>query len=172
MTSSLTSIFQLVADHPEVMQKIRAEQDVVRGADLEADVTIDQLDQMPYTRAVVKETLRLRPPVIMVPYLATRDFQVSEDYVAKKGTILCPSTWNSTHDPDVYPDPDAFLPERWLEGGGADKSDPKYYMVFGAGPHKCIGNEYVYIHMAAVISSAAATLDWVHEVTPDSERIK
>lgn len=100
-----------------------------------------------------------------------------------------PSFWNSLHDPAVYPDPDAFKPERWLEGGDAVESDPKNYLVvrpflsfvfcscspamqYGSGPHRCIGYEYANMHIAAVLGTAAMLMDWQHEVTPESSLIK
>lgn len=46
----------------------------------------------------------------------------------------------SLHDPEVYPDPEDFIPERWMPGGAnADGGDSKNWLVFGAGAHKCIG---------------------------------
>ncbi|GAA5990560.1 hypothetical protein JCM10908_003129 [Rhodotorula pacifica] len=79
----------------------------------------------------------------------------------------------SLHDPEVYPDPEEFLPERFMPGGAnADGGDSKNWLVFGAGAHKCIGQSYVYHHMAATIGTAAGLMDWVHEKTPESEEIQ
>lgn len=66
MSSALVYTFQLTADHPEVLEKVREEQYRVRGNDLERPLTLDMLDDMVYTRATIKEVLRFRPPVIMV----------------------------------------------------------------------------------------------------------
>jgi C-22 sterol desaturase len=60
MTSGITYAMQHLADHPHVFAKVRAEQDIVRGGDTESSISLDQLDRMPYLRAVVKESLRLR----------------------------------------------------------------------------------------------------------------
>lgn len=60
MTSGITYGFQHLADHPDVFAKVRAEQDQVRGGDSETPITLDQLDKMPYMRAVVKESLRVK----------------------------------------------------------------------------------------------------------------
>ncbi|GAA5896182.1 hypothetical protein JCM6882_008512 [Rhodosporidiobolus microsporus] len=172
-SSSITFAFQLLADHPDVLAKVREEQAAVRGSDLESPMTLAWLEQMPYTNAVTKEVLRYRPPVIMVPYLTKKPFPINDEYTVPKGTMLIPSFWNSLHDPFVYPDPDSFVPSRWLPGGAnADGSDSKNWLVFGAGAHKCIGQNYVYMHMSAVIGSAAMLLDWEHEKTPESEEIQ
>ena len=172
MSSSVTFGFQLLADYPKVLAKVREEQERIRGGDYESDVHIDQLDAMTYTRAVVKEILRYRPPVLMIPYMATKPFPISEDYTAPKGSIVIPSFWNSLHDPTVYPSPDEFIPERFMPGGNSENADPKHWLVFGAGPHKCIGQEYVYMHMTALLAAAASTLDWDHHKTPESDEIQ
>jgi len=144
MSSSLTFGFQLLADYPEVFKKVREEQDRVRGGDNDQQVTLDMLEQMPYTTAVVKEGLRYRPPVIMVPYLTKKAFPLADGYTVPKGTMLIPSFWNSLHDGEVYPDPDEFKPERWLPGGPNEAgTDSKNWLVFGAGAHRCIAQNYV-----------------------------
>lgn len=66
MTSAVVYAFQLTADHPEILAKIREEQYEVRGNDVDAPLTLELVDDMVYTRAVIKEVLRLMPPVIMV----------------------------------------------------------------------------------------------------------
>ena len=66
MSSGLIYGFQHLADHPRVLAKIREEQDRVRGGDYEKPLTLKMLDEMPYLRAMVKETLRVKPPVTMV----------------------------------------------------------------------------------------------------------
>ncbi|TNY20659.1 cytochrome P450 [Rhodotorula diobovata] len=173
MSSSITFAFQLLADHPEVLAKVREEQTRVRAGDFESPMSLAWLEQMPYTNAVTKEVLRYRPPVIMVPYLTKKPFPINDEYTVPKGTMLIPSFWNSLHDPAVYPEPEEFIPERWMPGGAnADGTDSKNWLVFGAGAHKCIGQNYVYMHMSAVIGSAALFLNWEHEVTPLSEEIE
>lgn len=94
MSSSITFAFQHLADYPEVFRKVREEQDRVRGDELDAPVTLEQLEQMPYTNAVTREVLRHRPPVIMVPYLVKKPFPMTDNYVVPKGTMLIPSFWN------------------------------------------------------------------------------
>jgi C-22 sterol desaturase len=73
MSSAIVYAFQLTADHPEVLAKIREEQYRVRGGDLDRPLTLDLLDEMVYTRATVKEVSRLMPSVIMVS--ARRNFR-------------------------------------------------------------------------------------------------
>lgn len=64
-TSAVTWAFQLLADHPNVLAKVRQEQEEIRDGDYEKELTYDMLEKMNYTRQVVKELLRFRPPVLM-----------------------------------------------------------------------------------------------------------
>ncbi len=172
MTSGLTYLFQHVGDRSDILRKVREEQYRVRGDDIEAPLTLEQLDEMEYTRMVVKESLRLKPPVIMVPYLTRKPFPIDDKYTVPKGTMVIPSFWNSLHDPSVYPQPDEFRPERWLEGPDSPaQMNPKNFLVFGSGPHNCIGYNYAQLHLAAVLGTASVTMNWEHEITPLSEKV-
>jgi C-22 sterol desaturase len=150
-TSSAASwLLQLVADRPQVLKKVREEGKAVMGDKFGkyGAITIDDVDKLEYTRAVVKETLRYRPPVIMVPYLVKKDYPVTPTYTAPKGSMLIPSTWLSLHDPEAYPThggADEFAPERWTEADAEDKG--KNWLVFGTGPHYCLGQQYAVMNL-------------------------
>ncbi|RMD40931.1 hypothetical protein DV735_g4188, partial [Chaetothyriales sp. CBS 134920] len=169
-SSATTWLFQLMADRPEWLDKVREENLRLRDGDRNKPFTMDMLESMVYTRAVVKETLRYRPPVIMVPYIVKKDFPVTPTYTAKKGSMLIPSVWPATHDPEAYPDPDSFNPERWISGD-ADKQT-KNWLVFGTGPHYCLGQTYAQNNLMAMIGKASILLDWAHQPTEKSEEIE
>lgn len=78
MSSGLIYGFQHLVDHPEILAKVREEQERVRQGNYESPLTIDMLDKMPYLAAVVKESLRVKPPVTMVS--AHIDGLVIHDY--------------------------------------------------------------------------------------------
>ncbi|CDR45608.1 CYFA0S19e00892g1_1 [Cyberlindnera fabianii] len=164
-------IFQIVADRPDVAKKIREEQLAVRGGDPNVPLTMELIDKMVYTNMVVKETLRYRPPVIMVPYVVKKSFPVSEGYSAPKGSMLIPTLYPALHDPEVYENPDEFIPERWEEGSKANEAK-KNWLVFGTGPHVCLGQTYVYTTFTGLLGKALMFNDLHHEVTPLSEEIK
>ena len=131
---------------------------------------MDQLESMTYTRAVVRELLRWRPPVIMVPYQVKKAFPVTEGYTAPKGAMVIPTTWPALHDPDVYDKPDEFDPDRYYLGDAEEKGS-KNYLVFGTGPHYCIGQHYAQLNLALCLGKASIMLDWKHHATPLSEEI-
>ena len=131
---------------------------------------MDMLESMVYTRAVVKESLRYRPPVIMVPYMAKKDYPVTENYTVKKGSKVIPSVWPATHDPVAYPSPDVYDPERWISGN-ADQQ-VKNWLVFGTGPHHCLGQTYAQLNLMAMVGKASILMDWEHHPTKKSEDIE
>jgi len=187
-SSASTWLFQLMADRPEWLEKVREENLRVRGGDRDVALSMDLLENMPVTRAVVKETLRYRPPVLMVPYMVKKDFPVSDTYTVKKGMSHCqnyplkyntngqsgsmvvPTTYPALHDPEAYPNPDYFDPERWISGT-ADRQ-VKNWLVFGTGPHYCLGQTYAQMNLMAMVGKASMFLDWKHDITPLSEKIK
>lgn len=169
-SSASTWLFQLMADRPEVLDKVRAENLAVRKGDRNVRFSMDILENMPYTRAVIKETLRYRPPVIMVPYVVKKDFPVTDSYTVPKGSMVVPSVWPALHDPEVYPDPESFNPDRWITGDAEKKASN--WLVFGTGPHYCLGQTYAQLNLMAMVGKASMWLDWVHHATPTSEDIK
>jgi sterol 22-desaturase len=172
MSSGLIYGFQHLADHPEILKKVREEQERVRGGDYEKPLTLEMMDNMPYLRAMVKETLRLKPPVTMVPYKTLKAFPISEDYTVPAGSMVIPSFFLSLHDPEVYPEPGSFLPERWLDSNSSANTNPKNYLTFGSGPHKCIGLEYAMMNIGLVLANAAVLMNWEHVLTPESNKVQ
>ncbi|EIN13415.1 cytochrome P450 sterol C22-desaturase [Punctularia strigosozonata HHB-11173 SS5] len=172
MSSGLIYGFQHLADHPEIFAKVRDEQDRVRAGDYEAPLTMETLEQMPYLLAVVRESMRVKPPVTMVPYKTTKAFPISDDYTVPSGSMVIPSFYNSLHDPSIYENPEEFIPERWLDPNSSANTNPKNYLVFGSGPHRCIGEQYAVLNTALVLGSAVALMDWEHVRTPQSEEVE
>ena len=107
----------------------------------------------------------------MVPYLVKKDFPIPEsNYVAKKGTMIVPSTWLALHDPEAYPQPDTFDPERWISGTAEEQG--RNWLVFGTGPHVCIGQNYAISNLMLLLHKLSAQYDWKHSVTATSEEVK
>lgn len=169
-SSATTWLFQTLAQRPDVLGRLREENLAARDGDPRRAFDLPMLESLPYTSAVVRELLRHRPPVIFVPYLTTKSFPVSENYTVPKGSMIIPSCYPALHNPDVYPNPGVFDPDRWITGDAASKT--KNWLVFGAGPHECLAKRYVPLTMAAMIGKAALELDWEHHATEKSEEIR
>ncbi len=169
-SSASTWLFQLMADRPEILDRVRAENLAARNGDKNVRFSMDLLENLPYTRAVVKETLRYRPPVIFVPYLVKKAFPVTDSYTVPKGSMVIPSCWPALHDPEAYPDPDSFDPQRWITGDAESKT--KNWLVFGTGPHYCLGQTYAQLNLIGMIGKASLCMDWEHKTTHESEDIE
>ena len=169
-SSACTWLFQIMADRPDLLDKVREENLRLRGGDRKVPFSMDLLESMTYTRAVVKETLRYRPPVTMVPYMAKQDWAITDTYTVKKGSMVVPSIWPATHDPEAYPNPDTFDPDRWITGDA--EKQVKNWLVFGTGPHYCLGQTYAQLNLVGMIGKASMMLDFVHHPTPTSEDIE
>ncbi|KAH6629599.1 cytochrome P450 61 [Boeremia exigua] len=169
-SSAATWLFQIMADRPEYLDKVRQENIDARNGDIHAEISLDALEKLPWTRAVVKEVLRYRPPVIMVPYLAKKDFPVTPEYTVPKGSMVIPTTYLALHDAEAYPNPDSYEPERWITGDADQQT--KNWLVFGTGPHYCLGQTYAQANLMLMIGKASMMLDWHHKVTDLSEEIK
>ncbi|KAK0718208.1 cytochrome P450 [Lasiosphaeria miniovina] len=170
-SSASTWLFQTMAQRPDVLDRVREENLKVRNGDIHAPLNLDQLESLTYTRAVVRELLRYRPPVIMTPYVAKKAFPISETYTAPKGSMVIATTYLALRDPDVYENPDSFDPERYYTGD-AEVKGAKNYLVFGTGPHYCLGQHYAQLNLALFIGMASLLVDWTHHATPLSEEIK
>lgn len=87
-SSAATWLFQIMAQRPDCLDKVREENLRLRDGDRDVPITMEILDEMTYTKAVVRELLRYRPPVIMVPYLAKKPFPITDTYTVPKGQCL------------------------------------------------------------------------------------
>ena len=88
------------------------------------------------------------------------------------GSMVIPSFYNSLHDPEVFPEPDSLIPERWLDPESSANKNPQNYLVFGSGPHKCIGIEYATMNIAIVLALANELTEWEHVRTPMSDKVQ
>ncbi|CAH0059653.1 unnamed protein product, partial [Clonostachys solani] len=170
-SSAVTWLFQIMAQRPDVLDKVREENMKVRNGDIHAELTMEQLEGLKYTRAVIRELLRYRPPVLMVPYVVKKPFPITDSYTVPKGSMIIPTTYMALHDPEVYENPDYFDPERYYSGDAEEKG-AKNYLVFGVGPHYCLGQLYAQLNLALCLGKASVQLDWQHHATPRSEEIK
>jgi cytochrome P450 len=118
--------------HPDKMRTAQEELDRVVGRDRLP--TFDDMDQLPYIRALVKEVHRWRPVIPGgVPHAVTEDDVYNGHFIPRNSTVIG-NHWAISMDPEVYGKPEEFIPERWLEN--PDLPPP---VTFGFGRRKCIG---------------------------------
>jgi cytochrome P450 len=137
-TSTLTFMMHELARHPDVVGRLCEEQDRVLGG---ATPTAEQLEkEMPYLDMVLDEVLRLYPPAWVGPRRAVRDFEFGGCTVPR-GAYVNYCSWASHRIPEVFPDPEAFIPERFTRERKA--ALPRgAYVPFGGGQRICIGKRF------------------------------
>jgi cytochrome P450 len=129
--STLTWTLFLLAQHPKISEQLMEELESVLGG---GPPTNEQLPRLLFLERVIKESMRVLPPVPYTIRSATADVEMGGFKVPKNSRVLC-SHFLTHHDPTLYPEPEKFLPDRWLT---IDPS-PYEYMPFSAGPRACIG---------------------------------
>jgi cytochrome P450 len=137
-TSTISFLLYELARHPAELARLQAEQDEVLGGKVP---TPQQLfGEMPYLDMVVDETLRLYPPAWVGPRRAVRAFEFG-GYEVPRGAYVNYSSWASHRLPEVFGEPEAFIPERFTRERKA--ALPRGASVpFGGGSRICIGKRF------------------------------
>ncbi|KAB8261239.1 cytochrome P450 [Aspergillus pseudonomiae] len=157
--STMSSFFLVMALFPEAQRKAQAEIDRVVGPDRLP--SFQDRENLPYIDAMVKEILRWHPVLPMGTAHTSVQDDSYEGYTFPKGTLMVPNVWAFTHDPNTYPDPHAFKPERFLRYEGHDPEANPYYFVFGFGRRVCPGRTLadanLYISIAQSVAAFTIT---------------
>jgi cytochrome P450 len=147
---SLSWTWLLLSQHPEVEQKLWAELSAVLNG---RSPTLQDLASLPYTERVVKEAMRLYPPVWAIVRTAIKPVEIGGFLIPAKSPVIM-SQWVMHHDARYYDQPDSFDPDRWLDE--RYKSAPRFsYFPFGGGPRICIGASFAQTEAALVLATIA-----------------
>ncbi|XP_049869418.1 uncharacterized protein LOC126369166 [Pectinophora gossypiella] len=145
--SAITFLLYELAVNPDVQDKLVQE---IKDFDSKNEGKLDYNDiqRMTYMDMVVSENLRLWTPAVMMDRICTKDCNLgkpndkaTEDYIIHKGEGLMIPVWSIQRDPQYFPDPEKFDPERFSEEN-KHKIKPFTYMPFGLGPRNCIGSRF------------------------------
>ena len=129
--ATLAWAFVHIHRHPEALQKIR-----------------DETGEPLYLRACLEESMRLCPVVVHLTRVARQETRIGDETLPA-GTRVFPSAYLAQRNPEVFPEPDRFLPERFLEGTAFEGS----YFPFGFGARTCIGRHFVMRQMILLTST-------------------
>jgi cytochrome P450 len=148
--TALSWAMERLTRHPEALDRLTAE--VAAGED-------------EYVDAVIRETLRLRPVLPFVVRRLTQP-QTIGGWDLPAGTNVSPSIHLIHRRPDLYPDPAAFRPERWL----GVRPNPYTFLPFGGGVRRCLGATFAETEMRAVLRAIVGNVR-LRPARPESERI-
>jgi cytochrome P450 len=146
--TALTFTWFLLAQNPDVERRLSDELDEVLGG---SQPTFEDLPKLEYTEQVLKEAMRLYPPVPQVPREPTAEITLGGYRIPEGGTVA-PSQWVIHRDERFWDDPAAFRPERF--GGDSERPDFAYF-PFGGGPRRCIGQQFAMVEGKLILATLA-----------------
>ena len=149
--TGLAWTFDLLLRHPAVLDRLTEE--------------VDAGDGDAYLRAVIAEALRLRPVVPLAGRRLAEPLE-TDGLSLPAGTDVTPAIWLTHTRPDVYPDPYAFRPERFLDR----KPDTYAWIPFGGGVRRCLGAAFAELEMRVVLA-AVLRARGLRQATPRAERV-
>ncbi|MEV5430892.1 cytochrome P450 [Streptomyces sp. NPDC052701] len=148
----LASAFALLARHPEEERRLHGEVDAVLAG--RGRPGPDDLPLLVRTRCVVTETLRHSPPGWLFTRVTTRETVLAGRRLPRGTTVLY-SPYLLHHDPASFPEPDRFLPERWMPGGTGAAAHGAM-IPFAAGSRKCLGDTFAVAEATVALAGIAA----------------
>uniref|UniRef100_UPI003B639677 cytochrome P450 4C1-like n=1 Tax=Odontomachus brunneus TaxID=486640 RepID=UPI003B639677 len=140
----------LLAEHQDIQDRIRDEVNIVMEQ-FEEKLTMTALHNLSYLERCLKESLRLYPSVHFISRDAAEDVKLYS-YVIPAGTIVHLNIYDVHRDPNFWPNPNVFDPDRFLPEK-IQRRHPYSYLPFSAGPRNCIGQRFAMLEMKAMIST-------------------
>ncbi|CAI6341678.1 unnamed protein product [Periconia digitata] len=169
-SSTISWILLRLATKPELVEELLAEQKQVVGEDLPA-LTHDDLSRLPLHAQVVKETLRLHAPIHSIMRKVKQPLVIEgTNYVVPTGRTLMSSPGVTAQMDSYFPNSSVWDPHRWDEGannyeddeddekidygwGTVSKGTKSPYLPFGAGRHRCIGEQFAYVQLQTILAA-------------------
>ncbi len=145
---TLTFLWDLLSRNPAAADRLRTELDET----LDGRPTIEDVFELDYTKAVVKEAMRLYPPAHEIRREPAEDVEIAGFHVPE-GSLLILPTWVMHRDERFWDDPEQFRPVRFLDD---DADRPEFaYFPFGGGPRHCIGHRFAMTEAQLVVATLA-----------------
>ncbi|XP_053964372.1 uncharacterized protein LOC128867288 [Anastrepha ludens] len=134
--------------HPEIQERAFQEQYALFGNDVNRSPTYKELGDMKYLELVLKESLRLYPSVPIIARTALEQTEIGGYQIPAGATLACCIITLGT-DPNNFPDPFKFMPERFENRASTNPYD---YVPFSAGPRNCIGQKFAMMELKVTVS--------------------
>ncbi|SEC49293.1 cytochrome P450 [Rhodococcus koreensis] len=165
-TTSGTAAWTLIEllRHPDYAKQVVAELDDLYSDG--SDISFGALRQIPKLEAVLKETLRLHPPLIILLRVARGEFEVGGYRIAENDLVAATPAISNRIAED-FPNPDTFDPERYIDPNQEDIVNRWTWIPFGAGRHRCVGAAFALMQLKAIFSILLQ--DWEFELAQPSE---
>ncbi len=163
-TSMLTSLLLALRDHPEVVERLAAEQRRVVGDD---ELSLEHVKELRDLDLVLKEVERLWPPISLCQRGVVEEVEFAGIRLPP-GTMVLYSPWATHRIPEVFPEPDRFDPDRFAPPREEHKATSYGLIGFGGGPRLCIGQAFAQLEMKIVVSLLLRRYRWqLRDEDPD-----
>jgi sterol 14-demethylase len=165
-TTSGTAAWTLIEllRHPSELEAVLRELDELQAGG--GEVSYQALREIPRLESAIKEALRLHPPLILLLRVAKCDVEAGGYHVAA-GKLVGATPAVSNRLPECFPEPDAFVPSRYLEPRTEDVANPWTWIPFGAGRHRCVGAAFAMMQLKAIFSVLLGR--WTFELAQPSD---
>jgi cytochrome P450 len=150
VSTALVWTWYLLSQYPEMEHRLHSELDIVLRGDLP---TVEHLVELPYTRMVIEEALRLYPPAWIFGRKAIADDKIG-GYSIPANSMIVLSPYITHRHPALWEHPEVFDPERFTPERSAVRP-PFAYFPFGGGPRMCIGNNFALMEMQLILATIA-----------------
>jgi cytochrome P450 len=154
-TSTLTSLCYELGRHPEWQERVRAESRALGESQPGFDA-VDRLDSLTFA---MHETLRLYPPLPVIPRVATAPFEVA-GYEIPAPAMVVVSPIHTHHMSEHWSDPFRFDPDRFAPGRAEHERHTHQWIPFGGGPHMCIGRRFAEAQVRMVMHQLLLRYRW------------
>lgn len=151
-STALTWAIYLLGRYPDKQQKLHDELDAIFDGDKSCDITTDHLSQLVYLDLVIKEVLRLYPPVAFIGRQTDEEVVIDGKKIPK-GSDLSIFIYFINRHPELWNEPDKFIPERFEVEKRLERNlSPFAYIPFSAGPRNCIGQRFAIQEMKVILT--------------------
>ncbi|VIO98703.1 Uncharacterized protein BM_BM8635 [Brugia malayi] len=165
-STSMNWFLHLMGTNPEIQAKVQKEVDEVLGEE-NRSVTYEDLGQLRFLEACIKETLRLFPSVPMQARQLTKATKIGNK-ILPRGTSVMIIASMIHRDPRYWPDPEAFKPERFIDN---QPRHPFSYIPFSAGPRNCIGQRFALMEEKCILALLMRNLKVKSKLRTDQMRV-
>ncbi|PIN21004.1 Cytochrome P450 CYP2 subfamily [Handroanthus impetiginosus] len=155
---AITWAMTALVKKPNILKKVQEEIRSLIGK--KGRVYEDDIDKLPYLKAVVKESLRLHPPTpLALPRLTTKPCNI-DGYEIEPDTLVFVNVWAIGRDPDYWENPNEFLPERFLNSSIDFKGQDFGFLTFGSGRRRCPGMSLGIKEVEVALANLLYMFDW------------
>lgn len=150
-TSGICFALYCISRHPKVQQKLFEEIHRVIGDDMSKPITYRDLQELKYMECAIKEALRLYPSVPVIGRHLLEDLEIDGKIFPAGADVVIPM-YLLMRNPEIYPNPEGYIPERYAVDKTTEKGNSYAYIPFSAGPRNCIGQKFAMLEMKSTIS--------------------